>query len=172
MRRLSLDAIIFCNKFMFPKRRFGKAESILWSPNEDFGTSKKTWVRHFVSTFHTLKYSIWAKSDENLLQNALPTYFSTFQNLRLGTINSGTHFQSTFQMKVAQIEYSRIWKVLWKCVPEFWLGLPKSSFGDHKVCKIMLPKRRFWTDEQSVACAFLKCFSRVSTICGLPLIEN
>ena len=29
MRRLSLDAIIFCNKFMFPKRRFGKAESIL-----------------------------------------------------------------------------------------------------------------------------------------------
>ncbi len=45
------------------------------------------WVRAFVSTFHTLKYSIWAKSDENLLQNALPTYFSTFQNHRLGSIN-------------------------------------------------------------------------------------
>ena len=58
------DAALFCKDFMLPK----------------------PWVRHFVSTFHTLKYSIWAKSDENSLRNALPTYFSTFQNLRLGTI--------------------------------------------------------------------------------------
>jgi hypothetical protein len=61
-----------------------------WSPNEDFGTSKHPLVRAFVSTFHTPKYSIWAKSDENF----------------------------------------------------------------------MLPKRRFWKIEQSVAYAFLKYFSR------------
>jgi hypothetical protein len=44
------------------------------------------WIRPFVSTFHTLKYSIWAKSDENFLQKVLPTYFSTVHNLRLGSI--------------------------------------------------------------------------------------
>ncbi len=33
-----------------------------------------------------LKYSIWAKSDEKCLQNVLPTYLSTFLNLRLGGI--------------------------------------------------------------------------------------
>ncbi len=46
------------------------------------------WVRAFVSTFHTPKcsicHSIWAKSDEKCLQHALPTYFSTFPNLRFG----------------------------------------------------------------------------------------
>ncbi len=26
-----------------------------------------------------------------------------------------------------------MWKVLWKCVPECLFGLPKSSFGDHKL---------------------------------------
>ena len=76
--------------FMLPKRRFWTVENV--------------WVRAFVSTFHTHKYSIWAKSDENCLQKVLPTYFSTFQNLRLGSIN----FQSTLQMNVAQIEYSRM----------------------------------------------------------------
>ena len=44
-------------------------------------------VRPFVSTFHTPNYSIWAKSDEKCLQNALPTNFSTFPNLRLGSID-------------------------------------------------------------------------------------
>ncbi len=58
----------------------------LCSPNEDFGPSKNMWVRPFVSTFHTPKYSIWAKSDEKCLQNALPTYFETVRNLRLGSI--------------------------------------------------------------------------------------
>ena len=41
----------------------------------------------FVSTFHTPSYSLWAKSDEKCLQNVLDEYFSTFQNLRLGSIN-------------------------------------------------------------------------------------
>jgi len=56
-------------------------------PNEDFEMSKNMWVRPFVSTSHTINYSIWAKSDENCLQKVLPTYFSTFQNRRLGSIN-------------------------------------------------------------------------------------
>ncbi len=48
-------------------------------PNEDFGPSKNMWVRHFVRTFHTPKYSIWAKSDEKCTK-------CTVQNLRLGSI--------------------------------------------------------------------------------------
>ena len=58
----------------------------LCSPNEDFGTSKNIRARRFVSSFHTPDYSIWAKRDEKSLQNVLPEYFSTFQNLRLGSI--------------------------------------------------------------------------------------
>ena len=58
----------------------------LCSPNEDFGTSKNIRARHFVSTFHTPYYSIWAKRDEKCLQNVVSEYFSTFQNLRLGSI--------------------------------------------------------------------------------------
>jgi hypothetical protein len=61
-------------------------QALVCSPNEDFGPSKNMWVRAFVSTFHTHKYSIWAKRDENFLQKVLPTYFSTFQNLRLASI--------------------------------------------------------------------------------------
>ena len=70
---------------------------ILCSPNEDFGTWKKMWVRAFVSTFHTLKYSIWAESDEKCLQNVSSTYFSTFRNLRLGTINFFNHESWLFE---------------------------------------------------------------------------
>ena len=50
----------------------------LCSPNEDFGTVKNVSAGHFVSTFHTLDYSIWANSDEKCLQNVLLEYFSTF----------------------------------------------------------------------------------------------
>ena len=61
--------------------------TILWLPNEDFGTSKNIRASLFVSTFHTPCYSIWAKCDTNYLQKDLSEYFSTFQNLRLGSIN-------------------------------------------------------------------------------------
>ncbi len=59
----------------------------LWLPNEDFGMSKNMCSRPFVSTFHTLNYSIWSKSSSKCLQNVWGTYFSTYQNLRLGSIN-------------------------------------------------------------------------------------
>ncbi len=42
------------------------------APKRRFGTSKKMWVRHFVSSFHTSKYYFMAKIDEKCLQNALP----------------------------------------------------------------------------------------------------
>ena len=64
----------------------GVVSKHLCSPNEDFGTLKNRWVRHFVGTFHTSDYSIWAKRDEKCLQNVLPTYFSTLRNLLLGAI--------------------------------------------------------------------------------------
>jgi hypothetical protein len=40
-------------------------------------------------------------------------------------------------MKVAQIEYSPLWKVLRKCVPKRSFGLPKSSFGEHRLYKMI-----------------------------------
>ena len=43
-------------------------------------------LRPFVSTFHTPNCFIWAKSDEKWLQKGLTHLFSTFQNLRLGSI--------------------------------------------------------------------------------------
>ncbi len=42
-------------------------------------------------------------------------------------------FRSTFQRFVAQIEYSRPWKVLRKRIRKSWFDLPKSSFGRGKV---------------------------------------
>ena len=37
------------------------------SPNEDVGTSKNIRERHFVSTFHTISYYMWDKSDTKYL---------------------------------------------------------------------------------------------------------
>ncbi len=84
----------------------------LWSPNEDFGRSKK---------------------------HVGPCFQSTFIG-RLRPTNS-SFFQFGFSIR----------KVCFVLIPLFFF---LSS-------KFMLPKRRFWTAEQSVACAFLKFFSRV-----------
>ncbi len=81
--------------------------------------------------------------------------------------HSGTHFQSNFQNKVAQIEYSRMWKVLWKYVPECFLGLPKSSFGEHKMSvrsykiivgrAITLHRRTFVRYPHDSCCCYVRC---------------
>jgi hypothetical protein len=55
-------------------------------------------------------------------------------------------FRSTFQRFVAQIEYSRPWKVLRKSAFRLLFLLPKSSFGEHKLvlkCLFGLPKSSF-----------------------------
>jgi hypothetical protein len=104
-------------------------------------------VRAFVRTFHTPKYSTWAKSDEKCLQNALPTYFSTFTNLRLGSINfmlpkrrcwkAEQTFRSVFSKHFSM--FSRPNEVLTYAKsslihgPKALLGFPKSSFGEHKL---------------------------------------
>jgi len=63
---------------------------------------------------------------------AYPILCSPNEDFGRSNKHSGTCFRSTFQRNVAQIEYSRMWKVLWKLVPERLLVLPKSSFGEHK----------------------------------------
>ena len=80
---------------------------VLCLPNEDFGTSKNRLVIHSVGTFHT-------KRDEKCVKNVLPTYFSTFNNLRLGAIQSHdwiffdvpTSFQAT---RVLDCRYIASW---------------------------------------------------------------
>jgi hypothetical protein len=79
----------------------------------------------------------WCVFDVHKMHDLCPAEIDTilcYPNEDFGrpSKHSGTYFQSTFQMNVAQIEYSRMWKALWKCVPECLLGLPKASFGEHK----------------------------------------
>jgi hypothetical protein len=104
---------------LLPKSSFGDHQ-LTWygtlasgiitcSPNKDAGPSKTTRVRPFVRTL-----------------------CSPNEDFERSSKHSGTYFQGTFHMNVAQIDHSRMWKVLWKYVPERLLVLPKSSFGDHK----------------------------------------
>ena len=52
---------------------------------------------------------------------------------------SGTSFRRTFQGREYSIWAKNRWKVRRKDVPDGLFGLPKSSFGEHKLCK-MIPK--------------------------------
>ncbi len=100
------------------------------------------WVMHFVSGFHNPKYSIWAKSDENLLQNALPTYFSTFQNLRLGSIC----FSYAFCPRRESATF---------CSPQ-WM----KTFDKNK-SNFMLPKRRIVEGRTNrCVCVFERVFNQ------------
>jgi hypothetical protein len=45
--------------------------------------------------------------------------------------------RNNFQRFVAQMEYSRPWKVLRKHIRKGWFGLPKSSFGRGKLAKLL-----------------------------------
>ncbi len=83
---------VFC-EIMLPKRRFWTVENV--------------WVRTFVSTFHTPKCSIRDKSDEKFLQSVLPTYFSTVQNLRLGSIKLVTSFDFDRNIVMLSSSWSR-----------------------------------------------------------------
>ncbi len=73
-------------------------------------------------------------------------------NEDFGTMNKrwNEHFLSTFQWFMAQIEYSRPWKVLRKSAFHLLFILPKSSFGEHKVLPsksafyLLFPQTKFW----------------------------
>ena len=80
--------------------------TILCSPNEDFGPSKNMWVRAFVSTFHTPS----ALFGLRVMKNALPTYLSTVQNLRLGSIKFlqnvlPTYFSTVQNLRLGSIKF-------------------------------------------------------------------
>ena len=47
--------------------------------------------------------------------------------------HSGAHFRSSFQRGEYSIWPTFLSKVLRMCVPEWPIGLPESSFGEHKV---------------------------------------
>ncbi len=90
------DAMIFCNNFTPPKRRFWKAE--------------RTFRVLFRSTFQGVEYCIWA---------------------------------------------TKRWKVLRKRTLKCRFGIPKSSFGEHKICK-MITK-----DSSNIRCdvlVFMGCY--------------
>ncbi len=63
----------------------------------------------------------------------------------------GTHFRTTFQRNVAQIEYSPLWKALRKTCSQTFVGLSKSSFGEHKLSEMStwLGQRYHYFDEIS-----------------------
>ena len=113
------------SKFMLPKRRVGSDKTILWLPNEDFGISKNIQSRHFVSTFHTPGYSIWAKSDEKCLRNVLTECFSAFQNLRLGSINFVSTFHTPNYSTWAKSDEKRLQNVL----SEYFSTFPTLRLG-------------------------------------------
>ncbi len=77
----SWGAMIFCNNFMLPKRRF-------WKPGKHFGPS--FWA-HFQVRVAQNEYSHpW-----NSAQTGGPKWFSGFQNLRLGSINLARWLQKS-----------------------------------------------------------------------------
>ena len=81
----------------------------LCSPNEDFGTTKNSSMGRFWSTFHTNECYIWAKRDEKYFKNDPSNYFSTFQNLRLGSINFARWLQKIVACDVMCWLYGMLW---------------------------------------------------------------
>ncbi len=63
----------------------------------------------------------------------LQTLCSPNEDFGLPNERLGTHFRSTFQRREYSIWATFLWKVLRKCVPKCSFGLPKSSFGEHKL---------------------------------------
>ncbi len=107
---------------------------------------------------------------EKYIENLDFIFCSIFQNLRLGSINlwlwswvRHAHHHSSKAGMVRQ----------WIAIPIMRCRLKRQHIttGSHARSltrlvrsNFMLPKRRFWTAEQSVACAFLKYFSRVRVL--------
>ncbi len=123
---------IFFDHCIPPKRRFGKDEQkmkggCVTPPKRRFWKAEHTFQNTFSKHFST--FCIPSRSITHALEKCFETRFwnvcSAFQNLRLGSID----FRLTFQLFVAQVEYSRPWKVLRKSGLHHLFLLPKSSFG-------------------------------------------
>ena len=114
------------------------------------------WVRPFLRTFHTPKHSIWAKSDENFLQKVLPTYFSTFQNLRLVTIT--LLYKESIEKKSNASSSSLRACVFGKPILQMFYKNAKSQTREQRIvivvslhaCVLVNPSRKCFTKMQSV----------------------
>ena len=62
---------------------------ILCLPNEDFGRGYNTWNMRFRCPFLWCEYLIWATNHWKSIKNPHFIFCSSFQNLRLGSINFG-----------------------------------------------------------------------------------
>ncbi len=92
-------------------------------------------IRIFEALFRGVGTQFGQRVMEKCFENPHFVCCSSFQNLRLGWINFGrmnkrrtADVRSTFTWLVAQIEYSRTWKVLRTSFRRLFLH-PKSSFG-------------------------------------------
>ncbi len=134
------DATIFCNKFMLPKQpsatrpHFGQTCLFTNFPNI------LTTIRG--SEFRGIREKAGLSKMGVSCRRLFPNEDFGWPNERLGT-----HFRSTFQRGEYSIWATFLWKVLRKCVPKRSFGLPKSLFGEHKVCKMITKdSSNMWCD--------------------------
>ncbi len=102
------DHRVYAPQFRTPIRRFWTVE--IHGHQTKIFKSQKMWVMPFASTFHTPKYSFWAKSDVKCLQkDFIHLFFDFFQTFRLGSISLCGYYWviycKQFISLVAQIEY-------------------------------------------------------------------
>ena len=118
-------------------------EALLFSPNEDFGTSENIQLRHLVSTFHTSNYSIWAKSDEKWSHNTPQWLNKAFAcaclNERSVLYDSGRP-NTTMRVRFwsALIWATVRWKIHRTDTRDLLFCLPQSPFGERTI----VPKTR------------------------------
>ncbi len=80
-------------------------------------------------------------------------------------------FVSTFQIREYSIWATFIWKVFRKYVPECFLGLPNSSFGDHN--DLCSPTEEIGEIRKHISDrVFKELFACVSTSCGRLTIKK
>ena len=129
---------------------------------KNFGTSKNMLVRPFVSTFHTPKYSIWAKNDEKCLQKVLPTYFRLSKIFVWGPYI----FEKFIPPK------RRFWKVgRWfqNAFAKYFSRMRVPDLG-HETLKTRSLKG--WFRRKRLACIFEALFEDVSTRIGPRNVEK
>ncbi len=71
-----------------------------------------------------------------MLWSFVTTLCSPNEDFRWPNERLGTHFRSTFSRVSTLFGYVHL-KLLRKCVPKCSFGLPKSSFGEHKLYKLI-----------------------------------
>ena len=119
----------------------------------------------FEPLFKGVSTGFWRRFIEKYFKNTLRTFRSAIENLRLGTVNlqrkqHRVHYIASDHMTrfVNRLNLS----VLQRRTASRQIHRMRLSFVI-MFANFMLPKRRFWRPEQSVACAFLNEFSMMSS---------